>query len=183
MAHIQSALRSQLVDRIPQNGDAPAGTLITSPSVILSILNDHLYKSSPPEKYSTFFLGLYSDETSQLIYTNAGHLAPMVVRKGKILRLPGEGFPVGLFPGIRYDQQSFGLEAGDVLVAFTDGVTETPNRGGEEFADGRLSEILLRHCEDPLDRLANEISTTVDAWADGLERHDDTTLLLARRLA
>jgi sigma-B regulation protein RsbU (phosphoserine phosphatase) len=181
MAHIQSALRSQLVDRIA-SGDSSRDSNSTSPSVILSILNDHLYKSSPPEKYSTFFLGVYSDETSQLVYTNAGHLAPIIVRRGEVLRLPGEGFPVGLFPGIQYDQQVFGLKPGDVLVAFTDGVTETPNRDGEEFADKRLTEILLRHSEDPLERIATEISTTVDAWAGGLERHDDTTLLLARRL-
>jgi sigma-B regulation protein RsbU (phosphoserine phosphatase) len=150
--------------------------------VILSILNDHLYKSSPPEKYSTFFLGLYSDETSQLIYTNAGHLAPMIVRQGQVLRLAGDGFPVGLFPGIKYEQQAFSLLPGDILVAFTDGVTETPNREGEEFADKRLSDLLLSHSRDPLERIASEISTTVDRWAGGLERHDDTTLLLARRI-
>jgi phosphoserine phosphatase RsbU/P len=182
MAHIQSALRSQLVDRAAANGDPFSGSLVTSPSVILSILNDHLYKSSPPEKYSTFFLGLYSDETSQLIYTNAGHLAPMIVRQGQVLRLAGDGFPVGLFPGIKYEQQAFSLLPGDILVAFTDGVTETPNREGEEFADKRLSDLLLSHSRDPLERIASEISTTVDRWAGGLERHDDTTLLLARRI-
>jgi sigma-B regulation protein RsbU (phosphoserine phosphatase) len=181
MAHIQSALRSQLVDRAAGNGD-PSGSSWTSPSVILSILNDHLYKSSPPEKYSTFFLGVYSDETSQLIYTNAGHLAPMIVRQGQVLRLAGDGFPVGLFPGIKYEQQAFSLKPGDILVAFTDGVTETPNRDGEEFADKRLTELLLSHSRDPLERIASEISSTVDRWADGLERHDDTTLLLARRI-
>lgn len=182
MAHIQSALRSQLVDRAGSSGDSSPGSIATSPSVILSILNDHLYKSSPPEKYSTFFLGMYSDETSQLIYTNAGHLAPMIVRQGEVLRLAGDGFPVGLFPGIKYEQQAFSLKPGDILVAFTDGVTETPNRDGEEFADKRLTELLLSHSRDSLERIANEISTTVDRWAGGLERHDDTTLLLARRI-
>jgi len=133
MAHIQSALRTQMEDWKDQ-----------SPATILSILNNHLYKSSPPEKYATFFLGLYSDEASQLLYTNAGHPAPMLVRKGEVLRLPGEGLPVGLFPGIEYDQQTIGLNPGDVLVAFTDGVTEAPNRDGEEFGDQRVMELLVR---------------------------------------
>ena len=173
MAHIQSALRSQLEDR---------GSEAISPSAILAILNNHLYRSSPPEKYATFFLGLYSDETSQLLYTNAGHLAPMIVRKGDILRLPGDGFPVGLFPGVQYDQQVASLQPRDVLAAFTDGVTETPNRDGEEFGDQRLTELLIRYNAEPLDRIASEISTSVDAWAGGVERHDDTTIILARRL-
>jgi sigma-B regulation protein RsbU (phosphoserine phosphatase) len=173
MAHIQSALRSQLEDR---------GSEVLSPSAILSILNNHLYKSSPPEKYATFFLGLYSDEASQLLYTNAGHLAPMIVRKGDVLRLPGDGFPVGLFPGVQYDQQSASLQPGDVLAAFTDGVTETPNRDGEEFGDQRLTELLIRYDTEPLDRIASEISASVGAWAGDVERHDDTTIILARRL-
>src|SRR5215475_7400334 len=173
MAHIQSALRSQLEDR---------GSEVVSPSAILSILNNHLYRSSPPEKYATFFLGLYSDEASQLLYTNAGHLAPMIVRKGDILTLPGDGFPVGLFPGVQYDQQAESLQPGDVLAAFTDGVTETPNRDGEEFGGQRLTELLIRYNAEPLDRIASEITAAVGDWAGGVERHDDTTIILARRL-
>jgi sigma-B regulation protein RsbU (phosphoserine phosphatase) len=181
MAHIQSALRSQLMHRSNHDGDLIARG-ITSPSSVLSVLNDHLYTSSPPEKYATFFLGLYADEAGQLIYTNAGHLAPILLRRGQASRLAGEGFPVGLFPGIQYDQQIFNLEAGDLLVAFTDGVTETPNRDGEEFGDQRLTDLLMRHCEKPLDLIASEISASVGAWAGDVERHDDTTLLLARHL-
>jgi phosphoserine phosphatase RsbU/P len=154
----------------------------SSPAAILSILNDHLFKSSPPEKYATFFLGLYSDESGRLTYTNAGHLAPVLIRQGQVLRLPGEGFPVGLFPGVQYDQQVFALEPGDLFVAFTDGVTETPNRSGEEFGDQRLTALLTRHSKESLENIAGEISKAVGAWAGDLERHDDTTLLLARRI-
>jgi sigma-B regulation protein RsbU (phosphoserine phosphatase) len=68
------------------------------------------------------------------------------------------------------------------LAAFTDGVTETPNRDGEEFGDQRLTELLIRYNAEPLDRIASEISTSVGAWAGGVERHDDTTIILARRL-
>jgi sigma-B regulation protein RsbU (phosphoserine phosphatase) len=179
MAHIQSALRSQLMHA---NSPSDGPKIVLSPAGVLSILNDHLYTSSPPEKYATFFLGLYADEPGQLIYTNAGHLAPMVVRRKEVLRLPGDGFPVGLFPGAQYEQQAFSLEAGDLLVGFTDGVTETPNRDGEEFGDRRLIELLMRHGEKPLERIAEEIGASVASWAGDAERHDDTTLVIARRV-
>jgi sigma-B regulation protein RsbU (phosphoserine phosphatase) len=181
MAHIQSALRSQLLHENSQRGTA-AENGTNSPSSVLTKLNNHLYLSSPPEKYATFFLGLYSDEDGQLIYTNAGHLAPILVRQERVLRLAGEGFPVGLFPGISYEHQATMLEPGDLLVAFTDGVTETPNPSGDEFGDHRLSELLVCHTGKPLDQIASEVSTSVAAWAGDVERHDDTTLLLARRL-
>jgi sigma-B regulation protein RsbU (phosphoserine phosphatase) len=152
------------------------------PANVLASLNDHLYTSSPPEKYATFFLGLYLDPVGQLTYTNAGHLAPILVRRGVVTRLSGDGFPVGLFPGVRYDQQTIHLQPGDLLVGFTDGVTETPNMSQEEFGDQRLTELLLRNAEKPLDRIAGEIINSVAGWAGDVERHDDTTLLLARRL-
>jgi sigma-B regulation protein RsbU (phosphoserine phosphatase) len=181
MAHIQSALRSQLMRRNGDGDNASAGISI-SPANVLSILNEHLYGSSPAEKYATFFLGLYADDDAQLLYTNAGHLAPMLVRRGKVQRLAGEGFPVGLFPGVRYDQQSIALEPGDLLVGFTDGITETPNGQGEEFGDQRLIELLAGMGDKALDRIAGEITSSVASWAGDAERHDDTTLLLARRL-
>ena len=181
MAHIQSALRSQLMLRNGHVGQ-PMVDGAFSPSTILSILNDHLYTSSPAEKYATFFLGLYADDTGQLIYTNAGHLAPMLVRRGQVLHLPGDGLPVGLFPGVQYEQQIVSLEPGDLLVGFTDGVTEAPNVSAEEFGDQRLTELLMRHSEQPIDEIARGIRTSVAAWTGDVERHDDTTLILARRL-
>jgi phosphoserine phosphatase RsbU/P len=181
MAHIQSALRSQLTHR-NSNGDEPAASRLVSPANILAVLNDQLYGSSAPEKYATFFLGLYTDADGQLVYTNAGHLPPMLVRRGQVQRLAGDGLPVGLFPGVHYDQTVVSLQSGDLLLGFTDGVTETPNRDGEEFGDRRLIELLVRHWDKPLDRIAGEISTAVAAWTGDLECHDDKTVVLARRL-
>jgi sigma-B regulation protein RsbU (phosphoserine phosphatase) len=180
MAHIQSALRSQLMPRNAGNGAAPESSI--SPAEVLSILNNLLYTSSPAEKYATFFLGIYADQGGQLIYTNAGHIAPMLVRRNQVLRLAGDGFPVGLFPGVQYEQHSVMLEHHDLFVAFTDGVTETPNVAGEEFGEQRVMDLLTKNVDRPLDVIAGEISKTVSAWAGGQERHDDTTVLLARRI-
>jgi sigma-B regulation protein RsbU (phosphoserine phosphatase) len=180
MAHIQSALRSQLMPLIAANGSTPETSI--SPAEVLSILNNLLYTSSPAEKYATFFLGIYADQGGQLIYTNAGHIAPMLVRRNQVLRLTGDGFPVGLFPGVQYEQHSVMLEHHDLFVAFTDGVTETPNATGEEFGEQRVMDLLIQNADKPLDVIAGEISKTVSGWAGDKERHDDTTVLLARRI-
>jgi sigma-B regulation protein RsbU (phosphoserine phosphatase) len=180
MAHIQSALRSQLMPRTTGNGSASENGI--APAEVLSILNNLLYASSPAEKYATFFLGIYADQGGQLLYTNAGHIAPMLVRSNQVLRLAGDGFPVGLFPAVQYEQQSVALEHKDLFVAFTDGVTETPNASGEEFGEKRVMDLLIQNAEKPLDVIAGTISNAVLAWAGGQERHDDTTVLLARRI-
>jgi len=106
----------------------------------------------------------------------------MLVRRGQVLRLSGEGFPIGMFPGIQYEHQVLNVEPGDLLLGFTDGVTETPNPDGEEFGDERLGELLLRHQDKPLEQIAGAVSTSVAEWSGDVERHDDTTVLLARRL-
>ena len=87
-----------------------------------------------------------------------------------------------MFPGIQYDQQVANLERGDLVVGFTDGVTEAPSPDGEEFGDQRLAEVLVRHPGKPLVEIARLISASVAAWTGNVERHDDTTLILARRL-
>lgn len=99
--------------------------------------------------------------------------------------LPGwaeKDSPSDYSQGFNTITQTVSLEAGDLLVAFTDGVTETPNRNSEEFGDQRVTELLVRNAERPLDRIAEEIIGSVGAWAGDVERHDDTTLLLARRV-
>ena len=106
----------------------------------------------------------------------------MLVRRNQVLRLAGDGFPVGLFPGVQYEQHSVVLEHHDLFVAFTDGVTEAPNAAGEEFGEQRVKDLLIQNAGKPLEVIAGEISKTVSAWAGDKERHDDTTVLLARRI-
>jgi serine phosphatase RsbU (regulator of sigma subunit) len=67
---------------------------------LVSNLNQHLYASTAPEKYATFFFSLYDDETGRLSYTNAGHLAPLLIRRGEALPLDVNGTVVGAFPDV-----------------------------------------------------------------------------------
>ena len=83
--------------------------------------------------YVTFFFAMYDARTRTLSYTNAGHLAPILFRDGKVERLRTGGTVVGLFPSVTYEVGEVLLEPRDLLLAFTDGITEPENTYGEEF--------------------------------------------------
>jgi sigma-B regulation protein RsbU (phosphoserine phosphatase) len=173
MASLQSALHAQL--KMGANGSLSTATLVDR-------LNRQLYESTPPEKYATFYCGLYDDQTGLLAYTNAGHLAPIVIRQEQVLRLESNGMVVGMFPDVPYEQNVIQLQSGDLLIAFTDGVTECENREGEQFGEERLTSLLVRHRERPLEEIASAITDAVHNWSGDVDGQDDTTILLARRL-
>jgi sigma-B regulation protein RsbU (phosphoserine phosphatase) len=171
MANLQASLRSQL-----NHGETPPTSLM------MSRINSQLYAGTAPEKYATFFLGLYDDASGKLTYTNAGHLPPLLIRNGKASMLSLNGTVVGIFPTVKYDESSLVLEAGDLLVAYTDGVTEPENEFGEMFGEERLTAILLQSAHLPLDAILTEIETAVRQFTGSPELQDDLTLLIARRL-
>jgi sigma-B regulation protein RsbU (phosphoserine phosphatase) len=174
MATLQSALHAQLTMTMNGNALSAAG--------LVARLNRQLYESTPPEKYATLYCGLYDDQSGLLSYTNAGHLAPIVLRRGEIIRLESNGMVVGMFPESPYEQSVIQLQPGDLVAAFTDGITECENAGGEQFGEGRLTELLLRYRDRPLAEIVRTITDTVNNWAANIDDQDDTTLLLARRL-
>jgi len=181
MAAIQSSLRAQLQGGCSVRGVAGARALSTAE--IVERLNRQLYESTSTEKYATFFCAEYDSATRRLTYTNAGHLPPVVFRQGRIERLDKGGTVVGLFSPMTYDQAVIQLEPGDVLLAFTDGLTEPENIYGEEFGEERLLEVAQRALGCPLEMLADEIYRSVNDWTGSPELQDDMTMVVAKAIA
>jgi sigma-B regulation protein RsbU (phosphoserine phosphatase) len=155
--------------------------LFQSPGRILSLLNRHLYRSTQPEKYATLFLAHYDADSSRLIYSNAGQLPPLVLsRDGSIRRLDQGGTVVGLMDGMHYDEDSFHMQPGDILVGYSDGVTEPENDFGE-FGEERLMEVVSRYRDQPLHVISTQVMLALDAWIGADEQPDDITLILARQ--
>ncbi len=151
-----------------------------SPSLLMATLNYQLFRSTPPEKYATMFLGCYDARSRSLIYSNAGHLPPLVVsRDGRITRLETSGTVVGLFDGMAYDESTIAMEPGDIFVAYSDGITEPENEFGE-FGEERLIELIQQHRHQPLERISDVVTGAVADWIAGGEQPDDVTLVLAR---
>jgi sigma-B regulation protein RsbU (phosphoserine phosphatase) len=178
MAAIQSALRAQFYD-----GFAPTSgshTLPLSTAEVVSRLNLQFYENTPREKYVTFFFGMYDAATRTLTYTNAGHLPPVLFRRGRVERLRVGGTVVGLFSPLTYEQAEIQIQPGDLLLAFTDGITEPENIYGEEFGEDRMLEVVRRALNASPQILVEEIYRSVSDWTGSPELQDDMTLVVAK---
>jgi phosphoserine phosphatase RsbU/P len=180
LVYSRSELAGLMASRDPNGKDCDE--LFQSPGRILALLNRHLYRSTQPEKYATLFLAHYNADNSTLTYSNAGQLPPLVLgHDGSIRRLDRGGTVVGLIDGVHYDEGSFQMKPGDILVAYSDGVTEPENDFGE-FGEERLVEVVNRYRDQPLHVISAQVMQALDAWIGGEEQPDDITLVLARQI-
>ena len=178
MAAIQSALRAQFYDGFGRTNGSD--TLALSTAEVVSRLNLQLYENTPREKYVTFFFAVYDATTRILTYTNAGHVPPVLLRRGKVERLRVGGTVVGLFSPTNYEQAEIHIQPGDLLLAFTDGITEPENIYGEEFGEDRLLEVVRRAPNASPQILVEEIYRSVSDWTGSPELQDDMTLVVAK---
>jgi sigma-B regulation protein RsbU (phosphoserine phosphatase) len=180
LVYSDSALAGLSASREAGAGDG--GELFESPGRILSMLNRHLYRTTQRAKYATLFLAHYNADTAQLTYSNAGHLPPLVLGlDGKIRRLDCGGTVVGLMDGMRYEEGRIQMHPGDILVGYSDGITEPENDFGE-FGEERLMEVVTRYRDQPLHVISAQVMLALDAWIGAEEQPDDITLVLARQL-
>jgi len=157
-----------------------AAEQMQSPAEVLTLLNRHLYHSTPQEKYATLFLGIYDSASCTLTYSNGGHLPPFVIHdSGSMRRLETGGLVVGLFPEITLEEEEVQLSRGDMFVAFSDGVTEPENEFGE-FGEERLLDLVRSNRHQPLERISDTVMAAVMDWIGDKEQPDDVTLVLAR---
>jgi sigma-B regulation protein RsbU (phosphoserine phosphatase) len=153
-----------------------------STSQLVSRLNNQLHSYTSPEKYATFLLGVYDEPSGSFTYTNAGHLPPILVRDGAGTRLDVNGTVVGAFPFSVYGESRVDLRSGDLLVCFTDGITEPENEYGEMFGEDRLVDLVVRNAHRSETEIVDIVLESVHQWTASEELQDDMTLLLARRL-
>jgi len=179
MATLQAALHAQL----RYGSGTPMKSADEPPSTarLTERLSEQLYENTPGEKYATLFCSLYDEQSGRLVYTNAGHLPPLLIRDGGLVPFETSGMVVGLLPIFSYEQQIVQLQNGDLLAIFSDGVTEAENAAGEQFEASRLSDLLRQHARLPLDDLIKLVTDHLTRWIHNPETRDDITLVLARK--
>lgn len=149
-------------------------------AAVLSVVNRQVYASSLPDRYATLFYGTFDKTTRTLRYVNAGHNPPMVIRRdGSVVWLEAGGAPIGMFGDSSYEEGSIQLNAGDVLVAYTDGVIEAVNPVGEEWGVDGLRRVATHSATQCADDIVDAIFTSIDEYSRGC-RTDDATVVVLR---
>jgi serine phosphatase RsbU (regulator of sigma subunit) len=154
----------------------------SSPSDLAAQMNRFLYQSTGANKYATFFYAEVDAGHGRLRYVNAGHNPPYLVRcangAAEIAELSDGGTVIGLFPETEFASAELDLRPGDLLVAFTDGVTEALNADGEEFGEDRLKDVLRAAAGAPAEAISKTLADTMREWIGTAEQHDDLTFIV-----
>jgi serine phosphatase RsbU (regulator of sigma subunit) len=145
-------------------------------------MNAFLHQSTGANKYATFFYAQVDESRRQLRYVNAGHNPPYLVRQVagqvEITELKEGGTVLGLFPSMAYDEARVDLLPGDLVVAFTDGVTEAVNAADEEFGEDRLKRLLAESVGQTAQEVSTRLAAGVREWMGAAEQHDDVTVVV-----
>ncbi|HSS19150.1 MAG TPA: SpoIIE family protein phosphatase [Pyrinomonadaceae bacterium] len=177
MSTVQATLRS-LAARVGGVGKGSRGLAET-----VSTLNRLLCDSTGGANYVTFFYAQFDPDTKALAYVNAGHNPPLYLRADSIndfTSLSCGGLIVGIFKDCIYEQAIVETQPGDILFAYTDGLTESMNREGEEFGEIRLRETLAAHAGRTVHEIRDELLRRVKQWSFGAPQYDDLTFVIMK---
>lgn len=171
MANLQATLRAQ----VSANPD---------PRICLQRSNALLFRSTDADKFATLFYGVLDAAGHRLTYANAGHNYPLLLKLGcHPERIELGGIVLGCLEDFCYAEGAVDLAPGDVLLVYSDGITESFNAAEEEFGEERLAELLRGQCGKSAAEIIETIVSTVRAHAGEAPQSDDMTLLVIRRIA
>jgi sigma-B regulation protein RsbU (phosphoserine phosphatase) len=170
MANLQATLRGQTATESPV-----AATMARS--------NTLLYRSTDPEKFATLFMGVLDPPSGRISYCNAGHERPILFRReGALERLTEGGLALGVLETFPYAGGSTVLSPGDVLVVYSDGISEATDELGNFFGEARLIECVREHASLGAAELMAAVMEAVRRHENGAPRADDLTIVVIRRL-
>jgi phosphoserine phosphatase RsbU/P len=168
MASLQASVRGQSM----ASGNDVAG--------LMENVNRLVYDASPANRYATFFYSQFDPATRILTYSNGGHNPPILLRGAETLLLETGGPVVGLFRPARYEQAEIQLHSGDLLLLYTDGVSEAENPAQEEWGEAALIDTARALDGRPPNEMIASLMAAADNFANGAPQHDDMTLVIAR---
>ena len=188
MASLQASLRGQAIH------------FKSDLAGLMKQINSLVYEASTSNRYATFFYAQYEPATRKLAYVNAGHNPPFVLRRNaavltaderdgannsddfEVLRLEEGGAVVGMLPPmlVNYKQGEIQLQAGDLLVGFTDGISEAMNPQDEEWSEDEMLAELKKVYDKPSVEILPHIVACADKFANGAKQHDDMTMIVVK---
>lgn len=165
MANLQARFRALIED-------------LEDPAEVCNRLNRHFVEFTDPERFATFFLAQWRPGSNRIEYVNCGHQAPLLC--GSLREsLDLGGPPIGLFAGITYNSGQVLARPGDLIVLYSDGISEATGRQDEEFGTARLEAAVKQDCARPLRVIQQSILQALADWT-GQDPQDDMTLVMVR---
>lgn len=145
-------------------------------------VNQYLVENTPANRFVTLFIGELDLKTGRIRYINAGHNPPLVGRTdGTIVQLDSGGLPLGLMAAAQYEAGELDLNTGDVLVVYSDGVSEATNLADEEFGMDRLKAVVQANLRSSASGLRDKVESALSAFTQTAPANDDITLLIVKR--
>jgi len=151
-----------------------------APAEMLGLLNDALQERKLESQYVTLLFALWNDENQTLQVANSGAIQPVFCRAGQSVTVKAEGFPLGMFPNVTYEEFSVATQPGDAIVFVSDGILDADNAQGESYGDDRLSNLLCAHRDLPAQEIADAILSDVSRFQGDHDRFDDETIIVLR---
>jgi serine phosphatase RsbU (regulator of sigma subunit) len=150
----------------------------------ISAVNNYLAENTPANRFVTLFYAELDPQSGNLAFINAGHNPPLIVHHaGTVENLAAGGLPLGIRQNAEYREGRTQLQPSDVLVIYSDGVSEATSPQGEEFGTDRLLEVVARNLDASAAGIRDRIEAALTKWAQGTPAGDDITLVIVKRLA
>lgn len=146
-----------------------------------ALINDLISENTSDGKFITFFWAVIENDSKKITYVNAGHNHPLLIRNDKIMKLDKGGMILGVMKtAIPYIYETIQLQKDDLIVLFTDGVSEAMNKKGEEFSDEKLEQLSLSLSELSASQIISSIKNEIQAFTSGALQSDDITLMVLK---
>ena len=169
MANLQASLRGQAISS-------------QSCKECVSLTNDLLFYNTAPNKFATLFYGILNTGNGEIEYCNAGHNNPILITSDKKISRPDVGgLIVGIAPSVPYEEATINLTKNDILVIFSDGITEAMNKDEEEFDEPRLLDLLKNNLDKNSEQLIEIILKEVNNFSKGQPQSDDMTIVVIKK--
>jgi sigma-B regulation protein RsbU (phosphoserine phosphatase) len=153
-----------------------------SPADMLKQLNDSLQERKMDAQYVTMLFAVWNDEKQTLQIANAGAVQPLFCRAGQVETVEAEGFPLGMFKDVSYEEFTLSTRPGDAIVFFSDGIVDAVNENEEMFGNERLVALVTSQLTNSAEGMVDAIYQELSAFQGGVERFDDETVVVLKVL-
>lgn len=175
MANIQSAVHSYL-----KLYEEDSFNL----SKVTEKINELIYENTASDKFITFFWGILDSVKNTFEFINAGHNPPFLLKNNELIQLSEGGFMIGILnTGINYEVGKVILDKNDVIVFYTDGVTEANNIDGSEFGENRVCEILKTYKSSSAEKIIDELKNAITEFTKDTAQYDDITMIVLKKVS